>query len=84
MILVQCSPTAQWLYQRIEPMLWDGSPCGYLNEFENQLADRFKVSQATISVGLSNLRQNGLLRKSITGYWYAPQIISELVKRCGL
>lgn len=81
MILDQCTPTAQWLFVKIQPMLENGNPYGYIHYFESEIGEMFRTSQPTISKALHELRYHGIMRKSKAGYWYCPPMIAEVMGR---
>lgn len=82
MLLVQCQPTSQWLYERMQPILADGSPYGYLNLFDTELAAKFGISRSTVTQALHDLRNHGIMRRSCDGSWYSPHLIASMVRRC--
>ena len=81
-MLQACGPTAQWVFERIEPMM-KGSPVyGYLPVEDDELADLWKLSRTTVVHALHELRIHGLMRKGYSGDWYSPVLIAELVSKC--
>lgn len=81
LMLIDCSPTAQWLFQKIEPVLEQSRPYGYIQHYESEIGEMFRTSQTTVSLALHDLRRHGVMRQSKNGYWYCPGMICEMVER---
>jgi hypothetical protein len=81
LLLAECSPTAQWVFIKITPLMEKGTPCGYLIRFENEISRDLRVSKGTISYAFRDLRSHGVLRKAPGNYWYCPGLIADMVRR---
>lgn len=79
-MLEKCSPSSQWLYERIRPRMKQSRLIGYLDILDYELAQQLNVSTQFVCQAMYDLHKNNVIRKGNNHQWYCPAVISDFMR----